>query len=83
MKYFTAKLYSGLNSRNSEVVESADERGHADNRRDADDDPEDCEGGAQLVRPQRVERQRHDLAQQQQVQLLAPQRFDRIESRRP
>jgi hypothetical protein len=39
------------------VVEAVDDRGDGDDGGDADDDAEDGEPGAQLVCPQRVERQ--------------------------
>ena len=46
------------------VVEPADERRHADDRRDADDHAEHGQRRAHLVRAQRVDRHRHDLAEQ-------------------
>jgi hypothetical protein len=39
------------------VIEAVDDGGDGDDRGDADDDAEDGEAGAQLVCPQRIERQ--------------------------
>ena len=69
------------------LVETADERGHADNRGDTDDHAEHGQRGPHLVRPQRVDRHADDFAEEARAEcrhgLLAPQRFDRIESRGP
>ena len=65
------------------LVEAADQRRHADDRRDADDHAEHRQRRAHLAGAQRVDRHRHDLAQQSGCAsppwLLAPQRFDRVE----
>ena len=46
------------------LVEAADERGHPDDRRDADHDAEDGQPRAHLVRAHGVERHRDDFAEE-------------------
>ncbi len=46
------------------LIEAANERRHADDRRDADDDAEDRQSGAQLVAAHGLERHRNDFGQE-------------------
>ena len=84
---FATKIVSGPIAADQiaeRLVEAADERRHADDRRDADDDAEHGERRPQLVAAERVPRHRDDLAEEAPAhRLLPPQRFDRIERRRP
>ena len=61
MIVFGAELADRLAQR---LVEAADHRRHADDRRDADDDAEDGQRRAHLVRAQRVERHGDDVAEE-------------------
>ena len=70
-------------------VEAANQRGHADDRHDADHHAEHGQGRAHLVGAERVERHFGRFAQQRELfrecrhRLLAPQRLDRVEHRGP
>ena len=64
-------------------VEAAQQRRHADDRRDADDDAEHGQRRPHLVGSDRVPRHREDFAEECPAHGLLPsQRFDRIERRR-
>ena len=69
------------------LVEAANQRGHPDDRRDADDDSEHGQRRAHLARAQRIERHREDFGEQARAHdrhvLFPPQRFDGIEACRP
>jgi hypothetical protein len=76
----------GLDRIAQRLVESANQRRHADDRRDADDDAQHGQDRPQLVYAERVPRHPHDFIEEgpaHGVRLLPPQRFDRIQARRP
>ena len=65
------------------LVEPADERRHADDRRDADHDAKHGEAGPHLVVADRIERHADDFVEETCADghLFAPQGFDGVELR--